>query len=134
MSDQTTELEIDEDEDGIDPSLIVARVIEGEYIDDEMTLAPDSRYEVSLGITITHRGSSHWPKIVVEATPGLVWETTDGVDTIRYETGAEFVHRVEQIALRRMDLLVPKLKADMNKRAQIEDAQRAQARSASASE
>jgi hypothetical protein len=100
-------------------------------LDEEYELTETARYEVQLGATFTHRGLSHWPKVVLSDSMMIV-EGEDGA--LSTEGQESLVYRVEHVAHARLDAVIARMKRDIDERYASDQAQRQAAAAAATPE
>ena len=120
--DEVAPLPVEEDdipEVEYDPPEILAPEVEEEGDDEEDMiglglLTADARVSVTIGTQFNYRNASHWPKVEISDGP---FPIVDEEETqIGWEDTEDMLFRIEETAHRRLDIIIARMKHDIDVR------------------
>jgi hypothetical protein len=81
----------------------------------DIPLTETARYTVTLGTQFSYRGHNHWPKVEISDSIGV---TEDERGEAVLEDSDDLIFRVEEMAHRRLGIIIARMKREIDKRVQ----------------
>lgn len=102
-----------------DPPEVLAPQVEDDVDDEEDMiglglLTAAARVSVTIGTQFSYRNHSHWPKVKIEDGPFPIVDEEE--NQVGWEDTEDMLFRIEETAHRRLDIIIARMKHDIDSR------------------